>query len=79
MKKLNIKLLVLASASIMLTTGCANKTQTGAAIGAGSGALIGHAVGGSSGAWAGAAIGGIGGALIGNNEDQKDQARAAGY
>ena len=76
MKRANLTIVMLASASLMLTTGCANKTQTGAAIGAGSGALIGHAVGGNSGAWAGAAIGGIGGALIGNNEDQKDQARA---
>jgi uncharacterized protein YcfJ len=74
MKTINIKLLVLISASLMLTTGCANKTQTGAALGAGGGALLGHAVGGSKGAWAGAAIGGISGALIGNNEDQKDQA-----
>ncbi len=77
MKKFNLTVLALASSCLVLTTGCANKTQTGAAIGAGSGALIGHAVGGNSGAWAGAAIGGIGGALIGNNEDEKD--RAAGY
>lgn len=77
MKRFNLTLLALACAGLVLTTGCANKTQTGAVIGAGSGALIGHAVGGNSGAWAGAAIGGVGGALIGNNEDEQD--RAAGY
>ena len=35
MKRVNVTLLVLASASLIATTGCANKTQTGAAIGAG--------------------------------------------
>ncbi|WP_309499920.1 glycine zipper domain-containing protein [Sulfurovum sp.] len=79
MNRLNLTILVLASIGLITITGCANKTQTGAAVGAGSGALIGHAVGGNSGAWAGAAIGGIGGALIGNNEDEKDRARATGY
>lgn len=79
MKRFNLTIVVLASASLMLITGCANKTQTGAVVGAGTGALIGHAVGGNNAAWAGAAIGGVGGALIGNNEDQQDQAAAYGY
>ena len=72
MKKLNLTLLTLASASLIVFTGCANKTQTGAAVGAGTGALVGHAVGGSSGAWAGAALGGLAGGAIGYNEDKKD-------
>lgn len=42
------------------------KTEKGAIIGAGSGALIGTAVGGTKGALIGGAAGGIGGGVIGH-------------
>jgi len=76
MKKLNLTLLTVASVSFIAFTGCANKTQSGAAIGAGTGALIGQAVGGNTGATLiGAGVGAVAGGLIGNNEDKKDAAR----
>lgn len=76
MKKLNLTLLAVASSSLILFTGCANKTQTGAAVGAGTGALIGQAVGHNTGATLlGAAIGGLAGGAIGHNEDKKDAQR----
>ena len=68
--KLTLTLVAVSSASLILFTGCANKTQSGAAIGAGTGAVISKATGGS--AWTGAAIGGLAGGAIGYNEDKKD-------
>jgi len=76
MKKLNLTLLVVASSSLIALTGCANKTQSGALIGAGTGALVGQVVGGNTGATIiGAGVGAIAGAAIGNNEDKKDRNR----
>ena len=76
MKKLNLTLLAVASASLILFTGCANKTQSGAAIGAGTGALLGQAVGGNTTATlVGAGVGALAGGAIGRNEDNKDAAR----
>ncbi|PHS39164.1 MAG: cell envelope biogenesis protein OmpA [Sulfurovum sp.] len=76
--KLTMTVLAVSSASLILLSGCANKTQSGAAIGAGTGALIGSMVGNSGTALAGAAIGGLAGGAIGHNEDNKDRARS-GY
>ncbi len=73
MKKLNLTLLTVASISLILFTGCANKTQSGAAIGAGTGALAGQLIGGSTTATlVGAGIGAVAGGAIGHNEDKKD-------
>jgi len=73
MKKLNLTLLTVASASLIIFTGCANKTQSGAAIGAGTGALLGQAIGGNTGATLiGAGLGAVAGGAIGYNEDKKD-------
>lgn len=78
MKKLNLTLLALASASLIVFTGCATKTQSGAAIGAGTGAVLGQVIGGNTASTLiGAGIGAIAGGVIGNNEEKKD--RAAGY
>lgn len=52
----------------------ANKTQKGAVVGAGGGALIGGLIGGSTGALIGAAVGGGAGALIGNHMDKQAKA-----
>ena len=73
MKKLQMATLILASTSMILVTGCATKTGTGAAVGAGTGAVLGGLVGGHRGAAVGAAIGGVSGAAIGANEDRKDR------
>jgi len=73
MKKINLLVLVVASAGLMTLTGCANKMQTGALVGGGTGALIGSAVSGSSGALVGGAIGAVAGGAIGHNEDKKDR------
>ena len=79
MKKLHLTIALVASASMVLMTGCANKTQSGAAIGAGTGAVLGQIIGGNTGATlAGAAIGGLAGGAIGHNEQKKDETRA-GY
>ena len=75
MKKLQMATLILASTSMILVTGCATKTGTGAAVGAGTGAVLGGLVGGHRGAAVGAAIGGVSGAAIGANEDRKDRER----
>ena len=76
MKKINLTLLVLASSSLILFTGCATKAENGALIGAGSGALIGQAIGGDTGSTViGAGVGAIAGAAIGGNEDRKDRER----
>jgi uncharacterized protein YcfJ len=74
MKKLHLATLVIASASMILMTGCANKTQSGAAIGAGTGAILGQVIGGNTASTlAGAAIGGLAGGAIGHHEDKKDR------
>jgi len=57
-------------------TGCATRSQTGAAVGAGSGAVVGGAIGRAAGNTAagailGAAIGGAAGAVIGNYMDRQ--------
>lgn len=76
MKKLNLTLLAVASSSLILFTGCATKTQSGAAIGAGTGALVGQAIGGNTTATlVGAGVGALAGGAIGRNEDNKDAAR----
>ncbi|QCK16941.1 OmpA family protein [Mangrovivirga cuniculi] len=68
---------VLLSISIIVFLGCkANNTQKGAAIGAGSGAVIGGIIGNQSdntaiGAIIGAAVGGTAGALIGRHMDKQ--------
>ncbi len=76
MKKLNLTLLAVASSSLILFTGCATKTQTGAAVGAGTGALVGQAIGGNTASTLiGAGVGALAGGAIGRNEDNKDAAR----
>jgi surface antigen len=75
MKKLQLTTIVIASTAMIMMTGCATKAGTGAAIGAGGGALLGSAVGGGRGAAVGAALGGVSGAAIGANEDRKDRER----
>ena len=76
MKKINLTLLVLASSSLILFTGCATKAENGALIGAGAGALLGQAIGGNTGSTViGAGVGAIAGAAIGENEDKKDRQR----
>jgi uncharacterized protein YcfJ len=80
--RLALTLVAVSSASLILLTGCANKTQDGALLGAGTGALIGSMTGDSGTALAGAAIGAVGGGLIGNNMDKSDEikrAEAEGY
>lgn len=73
MKKLNLTLLAVASTSLILFTGCATKTQTGAAVGAGTGALAGQLIGGSTQATLiGAGVGALAGGAIGHNEEKKD-------
>ena len=78
MKKLHLTVLTVASASMILMSGCAStgtsQTTDGALIGAGAGALLGQAIGGNTGSTlAGAAIGGLAGAAIGNNEEKKNR------
>jgi len=74
MKKIHLTLLVVASSSLILFTGCASKAENGALIGAGTGALLGQAIGGNTGSTViGAGVGAIAGAAIGENEDRKDR------
>lgn len=76
MKKTNLLLVTVASASLIAFTGCATKTQSGAAIGAGTGALVGQAIGGNTTATLiGAGVGAVAGGAIGRNEDKKDLKR----
>ena len=54
-------------------TGCATKAQSGAALGAGAGALTGQAIGrNTEGTLIGAGVGAIGGYIIGNEMDKSD-------
>lgn len=74
--KLTMTLIAVSSASLILLTGCANKTQSGAAIGAGTGALAGQLIGGNTASTLiGAGVGAVAGGAIGNNEDKKDARR----
>ncbi|WP_297794825.1 OmpA family protein [uncultured Eudoraea sp.] len=72
-------ILIVAMMFVSLNTGCnaiknSNKTQRGAAIGGGGGALIGGLIAGNiGGALIGAAIGGVAGGLIGNKMDKQAQ------
>lgn len=83
MKFLKATCVVLLSASLLLSTGCASMTNTGkgaligggggAALGAGIGALIGKGKGAAIGAGIGAAVGAGAGALIGNKMDKQQK------
>ena len=80
MKKINLLLMIVSTVGLIALTGCATKTQSGAAIGAGTGALLGQAIGGNTSATIiGAGVGAIAGAAIGENEDKKDRVRSGGY
>ncbi len=68
--------LLLSFAGIVGLGGCANKTQEGAAIGVGAGAVVGGAIGKATGNTArgaiiGAAVGGIAGSIIGSRMDKQ--------
>jgi uncharacterized protein YcfJ len=67
--------LIYGGVAALLLTSCETKTQSGALIGGGSGAIIGGAVGGGQGALIGGAVGVIGGALIGSALDDADRQR----
>jgi len=78
MKKLKLSLIMLFSASLILSSGCSswNKTQKGAAVGTASGGAMGAVIGKASGNTAlgaiiGAAVGGATGAVIGNQMDKQ--------
>ena len=54
--------------------GCETKSQTGAAVGAGAGALTGQAIGrNTEGTLIGAGVGAVGGYIIGNEMDKSDE------
>ncbi len=68
--------LLLGFAGIAGLGGCANKTQEGAAIGVGAGAVVGGAIGKATGNTArgaiiGAAVGGVAGSIIGSKMDKQ--------
>lgn len=68
--------LLLSLAGIAGLGGCANKTQEGAAIGVGAGAVVGGAIGKATGNTArgaiiGAAVGGVAGSIIGSKMDKQ--------
>ena len=70
MNNLNKKILFVILSSACLFSGCTKKEKTisGIALGAGTGALLGSAIGGHAGGGiAGAALGGIAGGFIGNS------------
>lgn len=83
MKIFKATCIVLLSASLLLSTGCASINNTGkgaligtgggAALGAGVGALIGKGKGAAIGAGVGAAVGAGVGALIGNKMDKQQK------
>ena len=83
MKFLKATCVVLLSATLLLSTGCASMSNTGkgaligggggAALGAGIGALIGKGKGAAIGAGVGAAVGAGVGALIGNKMDKQQK------
>jgi outer membrane protein OmpA-like peptidoglycan-associated protein len=70
------RILVLPLLALVLLDGCATKSQTGALIGAGGGAVVGGVIGKLAGSTAtgaiiGAAVGGIAGGVIGNQMDRQ--------
>ena len=68
----NVVLVICICASVLLSSGCETRAQTGTLAGSGIGALIGQAVGGDTKATLiGAAIGAGAGHLIGNSQDKK--------
>src|SRR5215213_9853446 len=73
---------LIGSIGLTSLTGCETKAQTGALVGAGSGAAIGGLIGSNSharageGALIGAGVGAIGGALVGNAMDENDRKEA---
>lgn len=70
-KKLMLMMLAgVLSVGLLLSGGCANNAQTGAAIGGVGGATIGAATGGIGGAAVGGVIGGGAGYMIGNEMDK---------
>ncbi|TKK65712.1 OmpA family protein [Ilyomonas limi] len=78
MKRIQSYFLVVATAVLMLNTSCSNmnKSQKGAVIGAGGGAVVGGAIGKATGNTAlgaiiGAAVGGTAGAVIGKKMDKQ--------
>ncbi len=81
-----MKMSMIALVALVLAViagGCANldKTQNGALLGAGAGALAGQGFGGDTkSTLIGAGIGGLGGALVGNQvQKSEDNARAQAY
>ena len=67
---------LLLCGALVVSTGCATKTQTGAVVGAGSGAVVGGVIGKAAGntavgAIVGAAVGGTAGAFIGSYMDRQ--------
>jgi hypothetical protein len=75
-KAVKISFVVVVCFTLLWTSACATKGQTGAAIGAGTGALAGGLIGGSwTGAAVGAAVGGGLGYIIGNEQDKKNTAQ----
>jgi hypothetical protein len=78
-KAVKIGFVVIVCFALLWTSACATKGQTGAAIGAGTGALIGG-LANMHGSWGATALIGAGvgagiGYLIGNEEDKKDAAQ----
>ena len=73
------KVLFIMLSALVLLTGCANKAQQGAAIGAGSGALLGALVAGDKvqGAAIGAGVGLLLGYVAGNEMDKADAQRVS--
>ena len=67
------RLWILGGSLALVCAGCETKTQSGALVGAGGGAIIGGAVGGWQGALIGAAAGGVTGALVGHAMDEHDK------
>lgn len=67
------KLWIILGGLSLLCAGCETKTQTGALVGVGAGALAGGLIGGGTGAVIGGAVGAAGGALIGAALDAQDR------
>lgn len=82
MKTKYITSCLVTTAVALSSVGCANKTQSGSAIGAGTGAAIGASVGSlvhssaGAGALIGVGVGALSGALIGNAMDEQDKRQA---
>ncbi len=78
MKQIQSSVCIIATALVILSTSCSNlnRTQKGAAVGVGGGAVVGGVIGKISGNTAlgaiiGAAVGGTAGAIIGKNMDKQ--------